>query len=341
MKTGIVPHLLVEYLGTHGFPIIGAVDIELAFETGRIQQHLKRYADWLDTGNSGSMTYLKRGQAAKENPRLLFPDAESVFCVAVPYPSTPAGSLDAKIGPRYARYLSYENGRDYHEVIREQLETTINQFLALTALSTLASPLKWKICVDTSAVLERAWAELAGLGWIGKNTLLIHPKEGSYLFLAEIFINQKTGIPPRPFVSRCGHCDQCINACPTGALNDDGILNANRCISYWTLEHRGELALTNQDKKAIGTWIAGCDLCQEACPFNRKISLKNRGNGENLTTPAASVSRFSWSDLFEESEAQYLERVRHSAFNRVKPAQFRRNLAVAFENSQYPLKKRG
>ncbi|MDR3606082.1 MAG: tRNA epoxyqueuosine(34) reductase QueG [Oligoflexia bacterium] len=316
---------LVEAAHEEGFPLAGAVDIDLAAPF--FQEHVHRYDAWLAAGYEGAMEYLRRGRDRRADPRLLLPGAESVFVVALPYPAVPAGTLDVTKGPRYARYL---RRNDYHGEIAARLERVMKRVVDGGAAP---DGLSWKVCVDTSAVLERAWALLAGLGWIGKNSLLIHPQHGSYLFLGEVLLTSKTGQGPRLLPNYCGNCERCLRACPTNALIEPGVLAANRCIAYWTLEKRGELMLDGRDRAAMGTWIAGCDICQEVCPFNSKAARAAETAPPPDDRENGALALGTWQALLEETEAGYKDRIRDSALSRVKPAQFRRNLALALTNA--------
>ena len=311
--------LLIDAAKAEGFPLAGALDIDSVVPA--FQNHVSRYDDWLSKGYDAAMSYLRRGRDRRADPRQVFPEAQSILCVAMPYPASAAGSLDPKSGPRYARYLRRQ---DYHDDIAQRLERVMTQVASVQGVSDL----KWKVCVDTSAVLERSWAALAGLGWIGKNTLLIHPHYGSYLFLGEVLINQATGRGPTPLPNYCGNCTRCLNACPTKAFTEPGVLDSNRCVSYWTLEKRGELPINEEQKRSIGTWIAGCDICQEVCPFNTKASRSSEGETQNGATRVR-----DWRGLLEESPEQYKARIQDSALSRVKPAQFSRNLAITLTNA--------
>jgi epoxyqueuosine reductase len=295
------------------------------------------------------MEYLIRGRERRTDPRLVFPQAQSVLSVAIPYPRNPAGASSESIGPKYARYLQ---GQDYHLEIAEKLERVMNaakvrwNAASAVAIDSLKPPsthankieiplpeLEWKICVDTSAVLERTWAARAGLGWIGKNTLLIHPQHGSYLFLAEVLINHKTGRGPALLPNLCGNCTRCLDSCPTNAIEQPGVLNSNSCIAYLTLEKRGELALDKMTQSKLGTWVAGCDVCQEVCPFNFKPTRKEMEGSRAMPHSSNATLLNQWRDLLLETSEQYKERVRHSAMKRVKPAQFSRNLAITLKNA--------
>lgn len=313
-----------------GFALAGALDLDLA--EAAMAPHIARYDRWIGEGRAGAMQYLERGRDRRADPRLAFAQARSVLCVALPYPKRPGGARSALEGPRYARYI---RGRDYHDEIAWRLERVM---AAAAQRSGLGDALKWKVCVDTSAVLERSWAALAGLGWLGKNTLLINPKLGSYLFLGEVLINQPTGQGPRPLPDYCGHCTRCLEACPTQAITEPRWLDSRRCISYWTLEKRGALELSESDKRAIGPWIAGCDICQEVCPFNQKPVKKELGKEpgreELAAAPVASADNLSaWEALLREELPEYRQRVSDSSLSRVKPAQFSRNLAISLANA--------
>ncbi|HAR41878.1 MAG TPA: tRNA epoxyqueuosine(34) reductase QueG [Bdellovibrionales bacterium] len=299
-----------------GFPLFGAVDLSLAEEV--LSEHFCRYEEWVKDGKAGEMGYLvrERARAVRRNPELLLPGAKAAVCFGLPYNKNPRGALDPTQGPRSARYLE---GPDYHNKIKDRLNALMNAFVH----SSKNADLHWKVCVDTSAVLERSWSAAAGLGWIGKNTLLIHPSLGSYFFLAVVFLNQELGQAPSLLRGFCGHCTRCIDACPTGALSEKG-LDARRCISYLTLEKRGSFSDEEHANLAkAGTWVAGCDLCQEVCPYNQKSARGHK----------SPISPASWAELLAESPEQFQRRVEVSALNRIKPSDFDRNLAVALKNA--------
>lgn len=318
--------ILIRCAREAGFPLAGALDLDLA--RGPMAAHLERYDRWLAQGHEGAMSYLRRGRERRADPRRVFQEARSILCVAQPYPAEPAGSPDPAQGPRYSRYL---RRRDYHGEMADRLEQVMDRVVAVTG----DAGLRWKTCVDTSAVLERSWASLAGLGWIGKNTLLIHPRHGSYLFLGEVLINRETGAGPRPVADYCGNCTRCLKSCPTQALIEPRTLDSNRCISYWTLEKRGEFSIGSEGRSAIGPWIAGCDLCQEACPFNIRPARAagNEPPPPDLRSHDGATALREWKELLEETPGQYQARTRDSALSRVKSPQFSRNLAITLANA--------
>lgn len=293
-----------------GFPVVGSVDLSLVPEE-LWSSHVERFDRWLERGHAGNMGYLPRGRDRRADPRKVFPEAKSVVAVLSPYSNAPAGCADAGRGARYARYLK---GPDYHSDLPRRMEE---------ALDSIGDPgLSWKICVDTSAVLERSWAALCGLGWIGKNTLLIHPQLGSYTFIGVALLNRETARGPRLLPDYCGNCTRCLEGCPTNALVAPHDLDSRRCISYLTLENRKEWELPREDWAKVGNWIAGCDLCQEVCPFNLKPV--KAGDAREWTPDPTGLS--SWSELANESEAGYRERVEGTALDRIRYDQHRRTL---------------
>lgn len=305
-----------------GFPLVGAVDLDLASDL--FQTHSKRYQEWIEAGFHGEMQYLARGLDRRMNPRIVFPEAESVIVAAIPYRRNPVESTsDLTSQPRYARYLE---GPDYHTHLPALLTTALESWS-----KEFSEKPRWKVCVDTSAVLERSWAVLAGLGWIGKNTLLIHPKLGSYLFIAVVLLNQKTGREPNLLPNYCGNCTRCLTACPTQAFIAPGKMDARKCIAYLTLEKKGEWPEEVKPAAAkMGTWIAGCDICQEVCPYN----LKPVKLAETWPTDERDSALIrDWKRIEGESEEAYRARVKESALSRIKFLGMQRNLKNAMRNA--------
>ncbi len=327
----LTPSLLEQLRGAaldEGFIEAGGVDLESAWPI--YQDHVRKYDEWLARGNAGEMHYLVRGRDRRADPKLVFPEAQSVFAALLPYRKAPAGKTNPAEGPRYARYL---DGADYHERVADRLERAV----AKVAAAHPEAGIRWKVCVDTSAVLERTWAALSGLGWIGKNTLLIHPKHGSYTFIGVVLLNASLDASPKLLPDYCGSCTRCLDSCPTKAIEKPHSVDSRKCIAYWTLEKRGELDLSSEQKKTMGTWIAGCDLCQEACPFNTKLAKAAALDPTLDREPEEGAIRFStWEELEKESELDYRARIRGSALSRVKPEMFRRNLEIARRNSEPP-----
>jgi epoxyqueuosine reductase len=215
--------------------------------------HLPVYEHWLDMGRNGSMAYL--ADPRRREPRRLLPGCKSILVLAMRYPAseeTPHPSGEGHIA-------SYALGRDYHRVIPERLEA-LARFIGQQA----GKPVTCHGYTDSGPLLERDLGQRAGLGWIGRNTCLLHPKIGSYFFLAELLLDIELEADP-PFVEdRCGRCTRCLDACPTGCLLPDRTMDARRCISYLTIENKGEIL---PDLRPLtGDWVFGCDLCQQVCP---------------------------------------------------------------------------
>ncbi len=308
---------LYQCLEAQGIPLYGIVDLDKAEE--RYKNHSQNFEEWLDAGLSAEMKYLRKGLAARKDPRSLMPNAQSVLAFAVPYSARP---IQGEV--RYARYLRGKDGEDYHTSLKGKAERALAEFRAKEFA------IESQVWVDTGPVLERAWAYLCGLGWIGKNNLLIHPAFGSYLYLGVIFLSETSDSETAPMGDRCGHCVRCLEGCPTRAFEGVRTLNANLCISYSNLEAKPR-RVSKDFEPLLTDWVAGCDICQEVCPFNRKISASAKdieafGEEELFVT--------DWLDLLAEDEATYRRRVKVLALQYVDWAHFSRNL---WSSIQYKL----
>ena len=267
---------------------------------------------WLDAGYAGTMDYLDRGRAERLDPVRLLPGCRSVVAVAMSY--NPGSSSDEDWSPvsRYAR------GRDYHDVIRPRL-VELAEFIRSAAGGRIAS----RAAVDTSAVLERDLAARAGLGWIGKNTNLLTPSLGSYFFIGIVLTTVELPFDQAE-PDRCGTCTACLDACPTRAFVAPYVLDARRCISYLTIEHRGDIA--DELAGQIGEWLFGCDVCQEVCPWNRKAEPGH----EPALGPSGSLGALE--TLLELDPQAFRARFRGSAITRTRRAGLLRNAAIVLAN---------
>jgi len=221
--------------------------------------HLDVYRAWLARRRQGSMAYLaaERAVSRRADPRRILPSCRSILVVGMRHAPPPSAD-----GPRLAAYAL---GEDYHRVVLERLERLMT-FLQPRA----AEPFEYRLYTDTGPLLERELAQRAGLGWIGKNTCLIHPRHGSYFLLGEALVSEPLE-PDAPFVAdRCGTCTRCLDACPTACILPDRTIDARRCISYQTIENRGPIP--PDLRPAIGDWIFGCDVCQQVCPWNVRFA---------------------------------------------------------------------
>ena len=308
-----------------------------------------RYEAWLAADRAGEMTYLWRDAALRRDPRLLCERARSVLCIAASYhhPDPQAdGPADALRG-QIARYARAE---DYHLLLKRRL-----QALAERVLAQLGGALAYRCCVDTAPVLERALGEQAGLGFIGKNTLLITPGLGSFTLLCELLLEldlaplrslpgdlarveppeSVSGLAtpgPRATGSKCGSCTLCLDVCPTGAFVGPYQLDARRCVSYLTIENSG--AIPVDLRRAIGTWIFGCDLCQQVCPWNASPILFSRADPALRPRPQQSRPQLLW--LLSLGQAQVRRFVKRTALRRLGRNQLLRNVAVALGNVGTP-----
>jgi len=266
----------------------------------------------------GEMAYLERTAALREDPRLLLEGCRSVVAVAMSYHTGHPLSTDPR-EPGRVWVSRYAWGRDYHRVLKRRL-IRLGRWLAEQRPGSA-----WRAAVDTAPILEREWAARAGLGWIGKSTSLLNRRLGSELFLG-ILLTDVELVPSDPVPSHCGRCTACLDACPTGALVAPGRLDARLCISYLTIEHRSQIPRALWPR--IGTMIAGCDICQEVCPWTRRAPVG--------LSPAFEPAPHRLSprlDLLEAlDEAGYREWRQASPLNRIQLEQLRRNLTVARHN---------
>jgi epoxyqueuosine reductase len=217
----------------------------------------ERLKAWLDKGYNGEMHYMANHFDLRKDPRLLVDGAQSVICLSFNY--HPEDDSLSTTAPKIARYAY---GRDYHKVVKKKMINLLKE------MQVHRPDLSGRAFVDSAPVMEREWAKRAGLGWVGKNTLIIHPKKGSYFFLGVIIIDQALDYDA-PISDHCGTCTRCIDACPTEAIAQEGYeLNAAQCISYATIELKTEKLPADFDEKMEG-WAFGCDICQEVCPWNK------------------------------------------------------------------------
>ena len=303
----------------------------VAFGPAGPPEHGRAFERWLDAGYAGTMHYLARSRPERLDPRRLLPGARSVVAVAMVYGAAPAvgrpsAAEDGPVEPpaaatseaRGARLARYARERDYHDVMRPRLEA-LARFIDETA----APGTRSRTAVDTSALLERDLAASAGLGWIGKNTNLIAPDLGSCFFIGLVLTTAELACDVR-HPDRCGTCRACLDACPTGAFVEPYVLDARRCISYLTIEHRGPIP--PRDREKTGSWLFGCDVCQEVCPWNRRApEAPNPALGGPLPLPTPG-------ELLALDEAQFRARFRRTALWRARRSGLLRNAALAAAN---------
>jgi epoxyqueuosine reductase len=284
---------------------------------------LRFLREWLDRGYAGEMAYMGQSADRRADVRHVLPSARSVIALGTIYNvDRPYSTEQADAGR--AAISRYAWGDDYHVVIRDRLDR-------LTAwMREAAGPaFEARAYVDTGPVQERVYAQHAGLGWIGKNTCLINPELGSWLFLSVILCNLPLDVDP-PALDQCGTCTLCLDACPTGALVDPYVLDANRCISYLTIELKGAIAAGHRD--AIGAHAYGCDICQDVCPWNHAAAH----SGDTAWLPRPGLDGPRLLDLWRRTDDELRAVLKGSAMKRAGVRRLRRNLAVAIGNSGDP-----
>jgi epoxyqueuosine reductase len=277
------------------------------------------YRTFLAANHAGEMDYLTRNADIRADSSELMPTARSVMCLALNYKRPDTEETAAK-SPATGRVAQYARGKDYHTVIHGLLEQLVEQMHA-----TLPLEFDARSCVDTAPVLERDLAFQAGIGWVGKNTMILHQDLGSYFFLAELFTTLPL-TPDAPLTDRCGTCTRCLDACPTDAFPQPRKLDASRCISYLTIEHRSEIdpALADQ----MDDWVFGCDVCQQVCPYNRQAPTGAQPEIMADQLP----ERLDLLELVELRSGQYKRLTRQSATRRASRQMWRRNARIALAN---------
>jgi len=265
--------------------------------------------NYLGKGYHGKMTYMENHFEKRLNPALLHPGTKSVISLLYNY------FTDLKQADKTAPVLSkYAYGKDYHIVLKEKINCL------LSFIKKHAEHADGRIFVDSAPVLERAWAQRAGLGWIGKNGNLINKQFGSFFFIGEIFVNIKLDPDGIEMPDYCGNCTRCIDVCPTKAIVAPGIVDARKCISYLTIELKDEIPLVFGGK--IENRVFGCDICQDVCPFNKKS--KNHKESEfELKKEIIQLTKIQWHQM---DEIQFKKLFRNSAVKRTKFEGLKRNL---------------
>jgi len=284
----------LEQRSTNNGQLIISLALKVGFDACGISkaEFLKEDSDflnqWLSNGNHGEMGYMERNIEKRVDPRILVPNAKSVISVILSYyPGNPDISTTP---PKISRYAL---SSDYHEVIKQKLHEL------LELIRQEFGKVEGRAFVDSAPVLDKAWAVRAGLGWIGKNSLLINQKLGSYTFIGELILDLEIE-PTSSFVpNHCGTCTRCIDSCPTGAIVSPGIIDSRKCISYLTIEKKSEI--TTEEFKMLNGWCFGCDICQEVCPWNSKVKISECKD----LLPKQEILNINSSDLKSLSKAEF------------------------------------
>jgi len=288
-----------------GFDLVGVAPAVVPSGYGR-------YLDWLEQGRAAGMAYLQARAEARGHPNHVLEGARSVIVAAMiygrPEPSTP--------GPTQGKVARYARGDDYHEVLWRKLETLLDW------LRTERPGLVGRAVCDTAPLLERDFARLAGMGWIGKNTCLIDRRVGSFTVLGAILVDAELTYDEPLSTNHCGTCTRCLDACPTGAFVAPYQLDARRCLSYWTIEHKG--AIPDEMAEALGVWAFGCDICQDVCPWNRKAPA----GSEPRLEPKADWINPDLIEWIERDPSDFRKALKGTALARSKRSGLVRNAAL-------------
>ncbi|MDE0469195.1 MAG: tRNA epoxyqueuosine(34) reductase QueG [Candidatus Poribacteria bacterium] len=296
-----------------GFELVGIIPVAHS-------ETIARYREWIENGYAGKMHYLEKHLSLKTDVRQLLAEAKSVISLAMNYYTLDPPKALAQ-DPGRGQISRYAWGDDYHELIRERLLELVT-FIKQTA----ESELKTRVCVDTAPIIEREYAQKAGIGWIGKNTNLIHWRSGSWYFLAEVLVNIALESDTPELRGSCGTCTRCIEACPTDAIVEPNLLDSRLCISYLTIELKESIPKALRPE--IGNWIFGCDICQEVCPWNSKaVSTTEPGFQPRDGNFAPKLL-----SLVGMTQEEFSQQFKGSPIKRAKRRGFLRNVLVAIGN---------
>ena len=298
-----------------GFQQVGIADID-------VNEHADHLRKWLEQQYHGEMDYMQRHANLRSDPAQLVPGTLRVISLRMDYLPADVQTISVLQNPSQAYLSRYALGRDYHKLIRRRLQQLADR------IQQHVGDFGYRAFVDSAPVLERAFAEKAGLGWIGKNTMLINKRAGSWFFLGELFTDLPLEVDSKAEF-HCGSCTACLDVCPTQAFVGAQVLDARRCISYLTIELRGPIPL--ELRPLMGNRVFGCDDCQLCCPWNKFASP----TGEGDFTPRHSLDRVQLVELFNWTEAEFLQRTEGSPIRRIGYECWLRNLAVGLGNAPY------
>jgi epoxyqueuosine reductase len=293
------------------------------FTSPELPPHLSTFERWLDSGRHGNMVYLadERARARRADPRLILPECKSILVLAAPYADPKSAGASDEPGPS-GRVAAYAWGDDYHNVFPPRLQELVT-FIE----EQVGHAVPNRYYTDTGPLLERDLAQRAGLGWIGKNTCLINPKQGSYFLLAEILLGLELEPDPPFSTDHCGTCTRCIEACPTACILPDRTMDARRCISYLTIELKDEIP--EELRPLLGDWVFGCDVCQMVCPWNRFASPQEDAS----FSPRPGMPTPNLIRELELTPENFNRKFKNSPLKRAKRRGYLRNVAVAAGNS--------
>lgn len=295
-----------------GFDLIGFA------EAKELNEDYQRYIDWLEKGYNADMEYMKRNREKRKDVQNILHDAKSVISLGMNYYTPYQHTNKAGMG----KISRYAWGKDYHLIIWEKLDELINE------LKQVEPAFEARSYVDTGPVMDKTWAVRSGIGWMGKHTNVINREIGSWFFIANIICNKVFNYS-KPIEDYCGSCTACIDACPTGAIVDEYIVDANKCISYLTIENKGEIP--DEFSGKFKNWIFGCDICQDVCPWNNKFSVVSMQKEFN---PVNSNREINIKDVRKMEQDEFSLRFKLSPVKRTKLNGLKRNALFLMKNKE-------
>ncbi len=303
-----------------GFDLVGITDADRLDD-----RHVAYFKKWLDDGNHGQMNYLNRHLAKRIAPSKLLPNAKSIIVTACNFKPKEADIKVTAQRQKLAKISAYAQNQDYHIAIKNKLNE-LAKFIKDAAVD--QADYKFKLCVDSVPILEKAVAVKAGLGFIGKNHLLINPEFGCQLFLGEIVTTLELA-PDDPMTidrDRCGDCTECIKNCPTGALSADGSFDARKCISYLTVESDSDVSQKMKNK--MDNWVFGCDICSEVCPYTKKSQVATG----SIIKRKETIGELTPDQIIDMSPKQFDEMFADTAIKRTGLKKLKKNAEICLEN---------
>ena len=297
-----------------GFSSIGITDIDLSQD----QRYLEK---WLEKDYHGEMKYMERHGKKRSQPAELVEGTKRIISLSMNYLPENYNGLELLKEDKKAFVSGYARGRDYHKIMRSRLKKLVSKIKVHSSHEN-------RVFVDSAPVLEKALAQKAGLGWIGKNTLLLNKNAGSYFFLGEIYTDLELPIDEPEIVNHCGSCTSCMDVCPTKAFEGPNQLDARKCISYLTIEYKG--FIKEELRPMMGNRIFGCDDCQIFCPWNKFLKITDEADFK----PRHNLDDIDLSNLFMWSEEEFLEKTQGSPIRRAGYESWLRNIAIALGNAE-------
>lgn len=281
-----------------------------------INNQLNHYISWLSEHHHGEMKYLENYIDKRKDPRLLLEGAKTVIIFMQNYYWPDEYDLSLLLSGDYGIISRYARGMDYHKIIKNKLFKIAGTFDEMGYTS--------KCLVDSGPVLEKQWAQIAGIGWQGKNSLIISKSHGSWIFLGTLITDAE--IPPdKPSKNHCGNCIKCMDACPTGAIIQPGVIDARKCIAYWTIEARSEINIPKSISCRALPWVYGCDICQDVCPWNTKFQNKTTEDQFKQINSLININEFN-----EISTNEFNNIFKGTAVKRLKLDGLKRNIKNIF-----------